>query len=115
MYRIGNVLEHRLAQIYEIRSNRSADQLPDLRRDAYVAGARETLDPCHQVHGMAVDVVGLNNDVTETDGHAQIHTAALLHAGISHHHGLLQSATHGVDGTAEFYESAIAGVFDDAT
>ncbi len=69
MYRIGNVLEHRLAQVCEIRGNRSADQLPDLRRDSYVAGARETLDPCHEVHGMAIDVVRLDNDIAETDGH----------------------------------------------
>jgi hypothetical protein len=102
--RISNVLQHRLAQVYELSPNCSSDQLPDVRRNAYTAWPRKTLDPCYEVHGMAIDVFGLDNNVAETDSHAQIDTVALWYAGIPHHHGLLnvQSATHSVDGTPEF-------------
>jgi hypothetical protein len=114
---IGNVLQHRLAQVYELSTNGSSNQLPDIRRNAYTAWFRKALDPYYEVHGMAINVFGLDNDVAETDSHAQIDTMALWYGSIVHHHGLLhvQGATHSVDGTAEFNEGAIARVFDDPT
>src|ERR1700722_4545076 len=86
---IGDVLQHRLAQIDALGSNCAPDQPPDVRRNAYAAGPRKTFDPRHEIHGMAIDVLGLDDDVAETNGHSQIDTLALLHARIAHHHGFL--------------------------
>jgi hypothetical protein len=113
---IGNVLQHRLSEIYEFGLDSPSDQLPDVRRNAYAAWPRKALDPRYEVHSMAIDVFGFDDDITETDGHAQIDTVDLHHASIAHLHGLLhfQSATHGIDGAAEFNESAITRAFDDS-
>ena len=86
-------------------------------RNQDAVGLRQRLQPCSDVHTIAIDVAAVNDDVADVDADAEFDPPIGRHVRIALCHAALDvnRATHCIDHTDEFDKDAVAGRLDDAT
>src|SRR4029077_4552004 len=80
--RPGDVLDLLLAQILEDKGQPVAHVIMDRIGDEHPAGIGQSLDPRSNVDAIAIEVVALDDDVTEIDADAQFDAALCLGPGV---------------------------------
>src|SRR5262249_40268059 len=116
-HRPCDVLDLLLAQIVKAEIDFVAHLVADNPADADPARFRERLQPSRNVHPIAVDIVVLDNDITEVDPDAELDPLLWRDSciALSHPSLDLHPAAHRIHHAGKFGEHSIAGVLDDAT
>ena len=93
-----------------------AHMVDDGLRHADFAGIGELLQPCGDVHALAIAVVALDDHVAQGDGHAHLDAPLRLDPLVALRHAPLQrhGAVHGVDHAAELRQQSVAHQLEDA-
>ena len=88
----------------------------DLSGDADSAGLGQLLDPCGDVHAVAVDVRPFADDVAEVDADAKIDPLRCCATLVRLRHPALkfQHARHRIDSAGEFHQPSVSHRLDDA-
>src|SRR3984893_12287119 len=83
--------------------------------DKHSAGIGERLDPCCDVDAVAVEIVGLDDHVTEIGADAQFDAAVRLDPGVPLGHRLLHRdrAAHRIDDAGKLHQQDPAAGLDD--
>ena len=111
--RATNILQTELAQIDEICVDLASNLLVRGRRNANAARLSNTLKPRRNIDAIAEDVVGIDNDVANIDPDSVPELrvgctcCALRHSPLN-----CNRASHGIDGTCELDQHAVAGRLD---
>src|SRR4029450_9822991 len=79
------------------------------------AGFGETFEARCNVHAIAVDIVVIDDDVTNIDADSKFNPVTLRDVGVTFCHGALNinSTTYGIHCAREFNQGAIAGILND--
>jgi len=112
----GNVLDLLLAQILKDKGQPVAHVVMDRVGDKYTAGIGQGFDTCGDVNAVAIEVVALDDHVTESDADAQLDAHGRHDTSIPPGRCLLHRdhAAHRVDDAPKFHPHAVAGGLDDA-
>jgi hypothetical protein len=91
--------------------------IPYRTRDANSTGLRKSLQPGRNVDGIAKEIVALDDDVADVDADAEPHLLGGRSARIFVGYGVLHrdGALHGIHGTGEISDEAIARRVEDPT
>jgi hypothetical protein len=116
LHRPSDVLDALLAQILESVGQLVADLISHHPRDADPARLGEGLQTRRDIHAVAEDVVGLDDDVAEIDPDPEPDPAVLRQTGLAIDHRALHlgGAPDGVDDALEFRQRPVTGRLDDA-
>jgi hypothetical protein len=105
-----------LSQILEDKGQPVTDVVMDGIGDEHPAGIGQGFDPRSDVDPIAINVVGLDDDVAEIDADTQLDAIVRLDAGVPRGHPLLHfdRAAHRIDDAGKFHQHAVAGGLDNA-
>ena len=110
-----DIFRRHLAEVLEAERELVAHRVAHGAGDVNAARLRHRLQPRRDVHTVAVDVVGVADDVADIDADAELDPSLRRHRLVPLGHAALHidRAAHGIDRAGELDQHPIAGGLDD--
>src|SRR5262245_14543389 len=117
MHRLGYVLDGLLALIDELQLKFVTQLVAHDRRTGDPAGPRQTFQPCRNVDAIAVEVVAVDDNVTQIYADAKLDVPVFGHTGVALKHAALDfdGAAGRIENATELDQKAVAHHLEDAT